>query len=57
MAIGAHAVPCADERVAEGKAIDHGPITHVLLRVGDWASRPRRLRVDGPAGTRVARPS
>jgi len=40
---------------------DHGPvderrpITHVLLRADDWDSRPRRLRVDGPAETRVVR--
>ncbi|TDE36795.1 DUF5994 family protein [Actinomadura sp. 6K520] len=40
---------------------DHGPIdgrrpiTHVMLRIDDWDGRPRRLRVDGPAGTRVVR--
>ena len=39
-------------------AIDkrHGPITHIMLGMADWdASRPRRLRVDGPAGSRVVR--
>jgi Family of unknown function (DUF5994) len=37
---------------------DHGPITHILLRVSDWDSRPRRLRVEGVEGltdTRVVR--
>jgi hypothetical protein len=34
---------------------DHGPIAHVLLRVADWNSRPRRLRVVGPDDTRVVR--
>jgi hypothetical protein len=38
-----------------GPIDDHRPITHVLLRVDDWDDRPRRLRVDGPAGTRVVR--
>lgn len=38
---------------ARGPADDHRPITHILLRVADWAGRPRRLRVDGPADTRV----
>ena len=34
----------------------HGPITRIMLgRVGWDASRPRRLRVDGPAGSRVVR--
>jgi hypothetical protein len=37
---------------------DHGPITHILLRVSDWGSRPRRLRIEGVEGltdTRVVR--
>ncbi|MFI0372613.1 DUF5994 family protein [Actinomadura sp. 1N219] len=34
---------------------EHDPIAHIMLRVADWTSRPRRLRVDGPAGTRVVR--
>ena len=38
-----------------GPGDDHRPITHVLLRVDDWDSRPRRLRIDGPADTRVVR--
>jgi Family of unknown function (DUF5994) len=34
----------------------HGPITKVMLGKGDWDGvRPRRLRVDGPAGSRVVR--
>jgi Family of unknown function (DUF5994) len=34
----------------------HGPITRIMLgRVGWDARRPRRLRVDGPAGSRVVR--
>jgi len=34
----------------------HGRITRVLLGTAGWdASRPRRLRVDGPAGSRVVR--
>jgi hypothetical protein len=34
----------------------HGRITRVLLGMAGWdASRPRRLRVDGPAGSRVVR--
>ncbi|MFF5260052.1 DUF5994 family protein [Actinomadura viridis] len=40
---------------AHGPADDHGRITHVMLRVADWDSRPRRLRVDGPADTRMVR--
>jgi hypothetical protein len=33
-----------------------GRITRVMLGAADWnASRPRRIRVDGPAGTRVVR--
>ncbi|MFC5752328.1 DUF5994 family protein [Actinomadura rugatobispora] len=39
----------------DGPADDRGRITHVMLRVADWDSRPRRLRVDGPADTRVVR--
>ncbi|GAA4157532.1 DUF5994 family protein [Actinomadura keratinilytica] len=38
-----------------GPADDHRPITHIMLRGADWDSRPRRLRVDGPADTRVVR--
>ncbi|SNT55386.1 hypothetical protein SAMN05443665_104369 [Actinomadura meyerae] len=38
-----------------GPIDDHRPITHVLLRADDWDSRPRRLRIDGPADTRVVR--
>jgi hypothetical protein len=37
---------------------DHGPISHILLRVSDWDSRPDRLRVEGVEGltdTRVVR--
>ena len=37
----------------------HGPadpITRIMLNMADWnLSRPRRLRVDGPAGSRVVR--
>jgi Family of unknown function (DUF5994) len=34
----------------------HGPITRIMLGMADWdTSRPRRLRVDGPAGSRVVR--
>jgi hypothetical protein len=34
----------------------HGRITRVMLGTAGWdASRPRRLRVDGPAGSRVVR--
>jgi hypothetical protein len=40
---------------AHGPPDDHRLITHILLRVADWDSRPRRLRVDGPADTRVVR--
>ena len=33
-----------------------GPITRIMLNMADWdLSRPRRLRVDGPAGSRVVR--
>lgn len=38
-----------------GPIDDHRPVTHVLLRVDDWDDRPRRLRIDGPADTRVVR--
>ncbi|GGU92472.1 hypothetical protein GCM10010182_04680 [Actinomadura cremea] len=38
-----------------GPIDDHRPITHVLLRVDDWDARPRRLRIDGPADSRVVR--
>ncbi|XRQ10690.1 DUF5994 family protein, partial [Actinomadura welshii] len=38
-----------------GPSDDQRPITHVLLRADDWDSRPRRLRIDGPADTRVVR--
>jgi hypothetical protein len=34
----------------------HGPITRIVLSRAGWdARRPRRLRVDGPAGSRVVR--
>ena len=34
----------------------HGPVTRIMLGRAGWdASRPRRLRVDGPAGSRVIR--
>lgn len=34
----------------------HGPITRIMLGRAGWdARRPRRLRVDGPAGSRVIR--
>lgn len=34
----------------------HGPVIRVMLGTAGWdASRPRRLRVDGPAGSRVIR--
>jgi hypothetical protein len=34
----------------------HGRITRVMLGTADWnGPRPRRLRVDGPAGSRVVR--
>jgi Family of unknown function (DUF5994) len=34
----------------------HGPVTRIVLGGAGWdASRPRRLRVDGPAGRRVVR--
>jgi uncharacterized protein DUF5994 len=34
----------------------HGPVTAVMLGQAGWdASRPRRLRVDGPAGSRTVR--
>ena len=34
----------------------HGPVSKIVLGMADWdSSRPRRLRVDGPAGRRVLR--
>ncbi len=34
----------------------HGPVTRIMLGRAGWDdSRPRRLRVDGPAGSRVVR--
>ena len=39
-------------------AIDgrQGPITQIMLGSAGWdASRPRRVRVDGPAGSRTVR--
>ena len=34
----------------------HGPITQIMLGSASWdASQPARLRVDGPAGSRVVR--
>jgi hypothetical protein len=39
-------------------AIDgrQGPITQIMLGTAGWdASRPRRVRVDGPAGSRTVR--
>ncbi|TMR02264.1 hypothetical protein ETD83_12890 [Actinomadura soli] len=38
-----------------GPIADQRPITHVMLRMDDWDSRPRRLRIDGPTDTRVVR--
>ncbi|GAA2428184.1 DUF5994 family protein [Actinomadura vinacea] len=32
---------------------DHRPITHIMLRVADWDSRPRRLRVNSADGIRT----
>jgi hypothetical protein len=40
---------------AHAPADDHRRIVHVMLRVSDWDSRPRRLRVDGPDDTQVVR--
>lgn len=40
---------------AHGAPDDHRLIVHMLLRVADWDSRPRRLRVDGPNDIRVVR--
>ena len=37
---------------------EHGSVTHIMLRVSDWDSRPRRLHVEGVEGltdTRVVR--
>jgi hypothetical protein len=34
----------------------HGPVSQIMLGMADWdSSRPRRLRVGGPAGRRVLR--
>jgi hypothetical protein len=34
----------------------HSPVSKIMLGMADWdSSRPRRLRVDGPAGRRVVR--
>ena len=34
----------------------HGSINRIMLGMADWdSSRPGRLRVDGPAGSRVVR--
>lgn len=34
----------------------HGPVSKIMLGMADWeSSRPRQLRVDGPAGRRVLR--
>lgn len=34
----------------------HGPVTSIMLGEAGWdARRPRRLRVDGPAGSRIVR--
>ena len=34
----------------------HGPVSKIMLGLADWdSSRPRRLRIDGPAGRRVVR--
>ena len=34
----------------------HGPVTRIMLGMADWnSSRPRRLRVYGPSGSRVVR--
>jgi hypothetical protein len=34
----------------------HGPVSKIMLGMADWdPSRPRRLRIDGPAGRRVVR--
>ena len=33
-----------------------GPVSRIMLGMADWdSSRPRRLRIDGPAGRRVVR--
>jgi hypothetical protein len=40
------------------RAVDerHGPVTQIMLGSAGWdTSRPRRLRVDGPAGNRAVR--
>jgi Family of unknown function (DUF5994) len=34
----------------------HGPVSRIMLGMAGWdSSRPRRLRIDGPAGRRVVR--
>jgi Family of unknown function (DUF5994) len=33
----------------------HGPVSRIMLGMADWDSRPRRLRVDGPAASHVVR--
>jgi uncharacterized protein DUF5994 len=34
----------------------HGPVSKIMLGMADWdSSRPRRLRIDGPAGRRILR--
>ena len=34
----------------------HGPVTRIMIGMADWnSSRPRRLRVYGPSGSRVVR--
>ncbi|MGK5556961.1 DUF5994 family protein [Actinomadura kijaniata] len=40
---------------SHGSSGGHRLVTHVLLRAADWEGHPRRLRVDGPAATRVVR--
>jgi hypothetical protein len=38
-----------------GSPEDHRPITHVLLRTGDWDGHPYRILVHGPDDTREVR--
>ncbi|MGI5164382.1 DUF5994 family protein [Spirillospora sp. CA-253888] len=40
---------------AHGPADDRRRVAHIMLRVADWDSRPRKLRIDGPADSRVVR--
>ncbi|MGI5171686.1 DUF5994 family protein [Spirillospora sp. CA-253888] len=40
---------------AHGSADDRRRVAHIMLRVADWDSRPRKLRIDGPADSRVVR--